>query len=70
MLREQSDEPGYQKLANVPHKFRDTKTAQTDMIIVPTVSSERREYLPVGICRNEPLPFCRNGKLKSAKCLI
>ena len=27
---------------------------------------ERKE----GICRNEPLTFCRNDKLKSAKCLI
>ena len=33
----------------VPHKFVTTKTGEKSQIIVPIVSSDRREYIPVGI---------------------
>ncbi len=35
-------------LANIPHRFRYTHTALQSLIIVPRVSSERREYVPAG----------------------
>lgn len=37
-----------QKLANRPHQFRDLKESKSHSIIVPVVSSERREYIPCG----------------------
>lgn len=37
------------KLMATPHRFRDQNTARELLTIVPIVSSENREYLPVGI---------------------
>ena len=36
------------KLASKPHQFRDFKQAEEHSIIIPIVSSERREYIPIG----------------------
>lgn len=38
-----------QKLIGSPHRFRDQYSARNLLTIVPIVSSENREYLPVGI---------------------
>src|SRR5690554_3131768 len=35
-------------IAKRPHQFRYTHTAQSSQIIIPIVSSERREYIPMG----------------------
>lgn len=35
--------------SRVPHKFVTTKTGKNSQIIVPIVSSDRREYIPIGI---------------------
>jgi hypothetical protein len=35
-------------LASVAHKFGEIRFKETDSIIVPSVSSERREYIPMG----------------------
>ncbi len=35
-------------LLNRPHKFRYTHTAKNSIIIIPIVSSSRREYIPLG----------------------
>lgn len=36
-------------LASRPHQFRYTHTGKTSIIIIPIVSSSRREYIPMGI---------------------
>ncbi len=38
-----------QKLAATPHRFREQLTSKTHSLIVPRVSSENRQYLPVGL---------------------
>ena len=38
-----------QKLASTPWKFRDQESGTTSTLIVPRVSSESREYLPIGL---------------------
>lgn len=43
-----SKDKGTQKLASRPHQFRDTKEAKEFAIIIPSVSSERRLYIPCG----------------------
>lgn len=48
-MRLASRDKGAQKLAERPHQFRDFNSAMTFTIAIPRVSSERREYLPVGI---------------------
>src|SRR5690625_1614656 len=47
-MRLASRDKGAQKLAERPHQFRDFNAASTRTIVIPSVSSERREYLPVG----------------------
>ncbi len=53
--RESSTEPGKRKLASRPHQFRDTTTATKSEIIVPIVSSERREYFVCGVLGAETI---------------
>ncbi|WP_297524699.1 DNA methyltransferase [Sulfurovum sp.] len=43
-----SKDKGAQKLANRPHQFRDTNEAKKISLIIPSVSSERRKYIPCG----------------------
>lgn len=47
-LRLESPDPGAQKLAATPWRFREQIGGKSDSIIVPSVSSERREYIPIG----------------------
>jgi hypothetical protein len=42
-----------QKLANTPYRFRDQFVAEYHTLVVPRVSSENRQFLPVGL-----LPAC------------
>jgi hypothetical protein len=42
-------------LAKRSHKFRYTHTGKTDVIIVPIVSSGRREYIPIGFLSKESI---------------
>ncbi len=42
-----------QKLAKMPHRFRDQYVANKHVIVVPGVSSENREYLPVGLLSSD-----------------
>ena len=44
-----------QNLVLYPHRFRDRVTAQNSLIVVPQVSSERRDYLPVSILKSESI---------------
>ena len=37
-----------QKLAEMPHRFGEIRYRQTPSIIIPSVSSERRNYIPIG----------------------
>lgn len=46
--RLKSKDSGTNKLAEKSHQFRDRKTCTNVAIIVPCVSSERREYIPIG----------------------
>ena len=41
------------KLAIRPHQYRDRNVASEHLILVPTVSSERREYIPTDLKRAE-----------------
>jgi hypothetical protein len=43
--RLQSDDVSLNKLARRPHQYRDRNVAKSHLILVPTVSSEQREYI-------------------------
>ena len=46
--REASNAPSTQAYANRPHMFVQRAYKSTEAIIIPSVSSERREYIPIG----------------------
>jgi hypothetical protein len=46
--RADSDRASTKELAVVPHRFGEVRYQPTDSIIVPSISSERREYIPMG----------------------
>jgi len=48
LVREKSKRKATQKLAHEPHKFGEIRYKKTNSIIVPSVSSERRYYIPMG----------------------
>ncbi len=47
--RAASNDKAAQKLAETPWRFRDQITASSHALVMPRVSSENREYLPVGL---------------------
>ena len=53
--REASPDAGRQKLAEIPHLFRETKNFDS-FIITPAVSSERRTYVPLGFLDRNTIP--------------
>ncbi|MBA4299871.1 MAG: SAM-dependent methyltransferase [Cyclobacterium sp.] len=42
-----SSDEGTRVLANKPHQFREMKAGKNSVLIIPTVSSERRMYIPI-----------------------
>ena len=44
-----------QKLATTPYRFRDQMTASSHVLVVPRVSSENREVLPVGLLERDAI---------------
>lgn len=47
-LRRKSKRAATQILADCPYKFGEIRHIETNSIIIPSVSSERREYIPIG----------------------
>ncbi|WP_127844272.1 class I SAM-dependent DNA methyltransferase [Psychroflexus aestuariivivens] len=47
-LRLSSNRKATKKLAEIPHKFGEIRHKKTNSILVPRVTSERREYLQIG----------------------
>ena len=47
-MRSESKKPATQKLATLPYRFAEVRYKPTDSIIVPSISSGRREYIPIG----------------------
>lgn len=37
-----------QELSDIPHKFAEIRYVETDSLIIPSVSSEKRDYIPIG----------------------
>ena len=53
--RENAPDEGRRKLAITPHLFREQLNPET-YIIVPSVSSERRRYVPMGFLTSDTIP--------------
>lgn len=48
-MRQSSKDKGTQSMAARPHQFREMHKAETHTLILPSVSSESRSFLPVGL---------------------
>jgi len=62
-FRENSVDPGMSLMAAKPHQFREMNIAKKIAIVVPRVSSENREYLPVSVIGPEAIITDRNYAL-------
>jgi len=54
--RLETEDSAVNKLANKPHQFRERKGDEKQKILIPIVSSENREYLPVGLANESVIP--------------
>ncbi len=54
-MREASSDVATKRLADQPHLFRETNNPET-YIVVPSVSSERRRYVPMGFLKKDTIP--------------
>ena len=52
-MRLASRDDGANKMANSSHQFREMKTANKNLIIIPSVSSEYRDYIPIGFLSHD-----------------
>ena len=55
------------QLAQVPHKFAEIRYKETDAIFVPSVSSERRDYIPIGFLGKESVIVAPNMAIYDAQ---
>jgi hypothetical protein len=54
-FRQKSTEISTQKMANFPHKFYYSVHEDSDSIIIPSTSSERRKYIPMGFLNGDTI---------------
>ncbi len=60
-MREQSSREATRKLADVPMLFGEIRQPDTDYIIIPAHSSEKRKYIPIGFVSKDII--CSNANL-------
>lgn len=58
IFRENSPREATRKLAEIPYLFGEIRQPTVDFIAIPKVSSERRKYVPICICKKD---FIANG---------
>ncbi|MGE0631258.1 MAG: class I SAM-dependent DNA methyltransferase [Parachlamydiales bacterium] len=59
-FRLSSSDKGTHSLASKAHQFREMKTARSRSLLIPTVTSERREYIPIGFLTNKEVIIAPN----------
>lgn len=65
--RIESKRPTTQTLANIPHKFAEIRFKNSDAIFMPSVSSEKREYIPVGFMNSDSVIVAPNFAIYDAQ---
>lgn len=51
--RSESDREATRKLSDTPYRFAEIRQPESDYLAFPTVSSERREYIPIGFLNSK-----------------
>jgi hypothetical protein len=59
-FRLSSSDKGTHYLASKPHQFREMKTGRSCSILIPTVTSETRKYIPIGFLTNKEVIIAPN----------
>jgi hypothetical protein len=70
IARLQSKDKSANILAKRPHQFRDIKETKTTSVIIPTVSSERRYYIPIGFIDSSIIVSNRNHIIYDSEVFI
>jgi hypothetical protein len=65
-FRQKSKSPGTQKLAETPTRFHVTVVPDRPFLVIPEVSSERRDYVPIGWLKPPTIPSNLVRVLKDA----
>ncbi|WP_321426283.1 DNA methyltransferase [uncultured Bacteroides sp.] len=55
IIRNNSKREATNKLSNVPYLFAEIRHKETNSIFIPKVSSERREYIPIGFLNKDTI---------------
>jgi len=64
-FRQSSDRAATQKLAQTPYLFGENRQPETPYLLLPKVSSEKREYLPIGFM--DPITIANGSALVVAQ---
>ncbi|MEH6467373.1 MAG: DNA methyltransferase, partial [Porticoccus sp.] len=62
-FRASSTDKSANKMALTPHKFREQNLAKKNSVIIPTVTSERRDYIPMGFLDKDTIIVAPNNAL-------
>lgn len=54
-IRSGKSDAGAKRLASRPHQFREVYSTAKQTLVVPSVSSENRDYIPIGFIGNETI---------------
>jgi len=65
--RKESKREATNKLAQYPHRFAEVRYKKTESIIVPSVSSESREYIPMGLLDKDDIIIAPNFAIYDAQ---
>ncbi len=65
--RLESKREATRSLSIYPHKFAEIRYKKTDAIFIPSVSSERREYIPIGFLDKESIIVAPNMAIYDAQ---
>lgn len=66
-VRSTSKRESTQKLSNQAHKFAEIRYLPTDSIIIPSVSSEQRKYIPIGLLGSNDVIVAPNFAIYQAQ---
>jgi len=64
--RKNSKRPTTQKLASFPTLFGEIRQPKSDYLVLPEVSSERRDYIPIGFMKAEIITSNKNYTISEA----
>ena len=65
--RQSSKRISTQELSRIPYKFAEIRFLPTESIIIPSVSSERREYIPIGFLNSDSVIVAPNFAVYDAQ---